>query len=47
MAIFLEGVARDEDIFGPGGGTYVGGLFWVIHTTEGGWDGSLGNSRTG
>ena len=48
MAIFLEGVARDEDIFGPGGGTYVGGPFrGVIHTTEGGWDGSLGEFKNG
>jgi len=44
MAVFLEGVTRDEDIIaGPGGGTYVGGPFrGVLHTTQGGWNGSLG-----
>src|SRR5262245_16859138 len=44
MAIFLPGVERDEDgIFQPGGGTYVAGPFrGVLHTTQGGWDSSMG-----
>ncbi len=48
MATWLPGVDRDESIFEPGGGSYVDGppFRGVIHTTEGGWDSSMGVFRS-
>lgn len=47
--IWLPGVARDESIMGAGGGSYAAdGSAWriVLHTTEGGWEGSMGVFRS-
>lgn len=47
MSNWVAGIPRDESIYAAGGGSYNGGPYKIVlHSTEGGWDGSMGVFRS-
>lgn len=47
MADWVAGIPRDTSIYAAGGGSYNGGPYKIVlHSTEGGWDGSMSVFRS-